>query len=95
MSAAIEVDKVSGRTAKVSVDSECDMVSCLGQRLGTVSIKDALSLLSESVVYREASHCIKHVACPVPMAILKAIEVELGLALPTDVRVSFVVAGEC
>jgi hypothetical protein len=28
-----------------------------------------------------------HAACPVPVAIVKAIEIEAGLALPTDVTI--------
>ena len=31
-------------------------------------------------------HCT-HAACPVPVSIIKAVEVEAGLALPTDVTI--------
>ncbi|MBI4316389.1 MAG: hypothetical protein HY679_10665, partial [Chloroflexi bacterium] len=30
-----------------------------------------------------------HTACPIPAAILKAIEVEVGIALPKDVTITF------
>ena len=30
-----------------------------------------------------------HVSCPIPLGIIKAIEVEAGLALPTDVGIHF------
>ena len=33
-----------------------------------------------------AKHCA-HAACPVPVGIVKAIEVEAGLALPADVTI--------
>lgn len=33
-----------------------------------------------------AKHC-PHAACPVPVGILKAVEVEAGLALPADVSI--------
>jgi len=32
---------------------------------------------------------IPHASCPVPAAILKALEVGVGLALPADVSVTF------
>jgi len=35
-----------------------------------------------------ASRDISHAACPVPSAILKAIEVEVGAALPQDVTMT-------
>jgi hypothetical protein len=33
-----------------------------------------------------AKHCT-HAACPVPVGIIKAVEVETGLALPADVSI--------
>ena len=44
--------------------------------------------INETAVYRAAAICRLHAACPVPSAILKAIEVSAGLALPADVHVS-------
>ena len=40
-------------------------------------------------VYKAASRSTRHFMCPVPVAVLKAIEVEAGLALPKDVSFSF------
>ena len=39
--------------------------------------------------YQAALQNIEHITCPVPVAILKAIEAELGLALPKDVAIRF------
>jgi hypothetical protein len=50
---------------------------------------DALKSHVHSEVYKCASKCHLHASCPVPMAILKAIEVEAGLALPRPVLVQF------
>ena len=38
-------------------------------------------------LYELAPQCLAHPACPVPSGIVKAIEVEAGLALPADVSI--------
>ena len=38
-------------------------------------------------IYELAPQCLTHPACPVPSGIIKAIEVEAGLALPADVSI--------
>jgi hypothetical protein len=45
--------------------------------------------MTESAVYQSAAQHIRHTACPIPTAILKAIEVEVGIALPKDVTITF------
>ncbi|MBI4771144.1 MAG: hypothetical protein HY784_12220, partial [Chloroflexi bacterium] len=45
--------------------------------------------MDESAVYQSAARHIRHTACPIPAAILKAIEVEVGIALPRDVHIQF------
>jgi hypothetical protein len=35
-----------------------------------------------------ARECLPHPACPVPVALLKAVEVASGLALPADVTIT-------
>jgi hypothetical protein len=41
-------------------------------------------------VYRAAGKHLKHPACVVPSAILKAVEVEAGLNVPKDAVIRFV-----
>ncbi|MGC9359585.1 MAG: DUF6951 family protein [Anaerolineae bacterium] len=75
--------------ASVTIESDCAQVSHLADRLGQISVFDELRApLHESTIYREAGACRLHTACPVPSAILKAIEVAAGLALPADVHVA-------
>jgi len=49
-----------------------------------------LAGFADNPVYRSAAKHLKHVACPVPSAILKAIETESGMNVPKDVRIEFV-----
>jgi len=63
-----------------------------------LSMLDDISLLDtraaftgylNNPVYRSAAMHLKHVACPVPMGILKALEVEMGLCVPKEVSIKF------
>ena len=85
----VEAMKVSNRKVKVSLTSECDMVREVNSQLGEVEWQDALETSVNSQIYKSAFKCIKHPACPVPTAIVKAIEVEVGVALPGDVSIRF------
>lgn len=73
----------------MDISSDCEMVASLGSQLSELDSRDALRSHGRSAVYECAFQHIKHVACPVPAAILKAIEVELGAALPGDVSIRF------
>ena len=44
----------------------------------------------QNPVYKSAAMHIRHVACPVPGGILKAIEVEFGVCLPKSVNMDFI-----
>ena len=64
----------------------------LGLQLGD-AVLDRFAPLTgfqNNPVYRSASKHLKHAACAVPSAILKAIEVEAGLNVPKDAVIRFV-----
>ena len=85
----VAVTRLSARRARVVIASECDAVTEMGSQLQEVDWPDALRSAADSPVYNCAFQHIKHAACPVPSAILKAIEAEVGVALPRDVSVRF------
>jgi len=89
MTVTIEAVKVSRRKVRVKISSDCEVVTKMGESLVELDQRDVLKPLLHSEVYQCASECSLHTACPVPMAILKAIEVEAGLALPRPVLVHF------
>ncbi len=71
---------------KVSLVSPCEMLKKMGEELGEVNWTQAITRsMCDSVIYQLANKHIRHAACPVPSAVLKAIEVEAELALPKDV----------
>jgi hypothetical protein len=89
LSTAVEVLKAEGKGFRVRVTSECEMVEKLGERLRELGMMDAFKKILDNPVYREGSSCLRHVSCPVPCGILKALEVEAGLAVPRDVTMRF------
>ena len=71
------------------IRSACPQVTRLGQTLPQVSGLELLRRpIHETSVYRAAGAARTHAACPVPCAIIKAIEVAAGLALPQDVHIA-------
>ncbi len=85
----IEVSKLSARSVSLLITSDCEMVSGLAERVRELSWHDVLRRRPDSLLRQSTADCIKHAACPVPVAIVKAIEVEMGLALPRDVLIHF------
>jgi len=85
----IEASKLSSRVVTVSISSACEMVSELAARVSELNWHDVLRPRPDSLLNKSTADCIKHAACPVPAAIVKAIEVEMGLALPRDVVIHF------
>lgn len=78
------------RVAKDRVEMEimgsgCKQVQALGKELQTLSLKDLFLPITQNPVYLSAQKVRCHVSCAVPVAILKATEVCMEMALPKDV----------
>ncbi|NOY53190.1 MAG: hypothetical protein GXP58_06155 [Deltaproteobacteria bacterium] len=91
--ALVTVEKKDRQHFRVTIESNCEMVRKLGEEIASLTMQDAFIRFSDNRVYEKASTCLKHTACPVPSGILKALEVEAGLAVPRNVTVEFL-AGE-
>jgi hypothetical protein len=85
----ISAIKTGKRRVSVEVESDCEAVAELDGQLQDMGWLEALGPPGKSAVWECACAHIKHPSCPVPMGILKAIEVELDLALPRDVVIHF------
>lgn len=92
MSATVEVEEREGKTYTVSITSECEMLAKLGTQLTELTMMDAFKRHTDNPVYVKAATCLRHVACPVPSGILKALEVEAGLNVARDVVMIFLSA---
>lgn len=86
----IKARKTGARQVSLEIaDSHCEQIQRLAERLTTLSIKELFTPLSRNPVYvaTEKSGC--HLSCAIPVAIIKAAEVALELALPQEVHIKF------
>lgn len=92
-SAVIDVTRLDDRHVRVVLSSECEQLTAMNPALAELQWKgkghQVFGRMIESAVFRSASQEIRHTACPIPTAILKAIEAEVGLAVPHDVTIRF------
>lgn len=81
----------SNGVVKLRIESECECVKELAEILTEVSLQDLMGdhLFTENKVYKNAAKYVRHQSCPIPCAIMKAVEAELGLALKKDVTIKF------
>ena len=77
---------MQGDVCKVSMQSECAAIQRLANELAEVNPYQEISWRRKTPLTLEmaAKYC-SHAACPVPVGIIKAVEVEANLALPADV----------
>jgi hypothetical protein len=90
MAAVVEVEQKGKGVFELRITSACDMVRKLGEEVPTLTFADAFKRLLDNPVYKKGTTCLRHVACPVPCAILKALEVEAGVGVPKDITMVFI-----
>jgi len=72
----------------VEIQSECPHIVAMQEGLNELDgYEECFAKYSDSTVYKIAEKHCKHLACPVPTAIIKGMEVACGLALPKDVEI--------
>jgi hypothetical protein len=77
--------KMDGKVCKVAITSDCKAIQTLAEELKEVNPMMEISCKRSTpqTLQLGMKHCY-HAACPVPVGIIKAIEVEAKLALPKD-----------
>ena len=84
----IKLAQLDSQKIKIDIQSDCPDINKLGEEIGEVDAYDEIfANIGSSPVYNKACKYCGHAACPVPMAILKGIEVASGLALAKDVNI--------
>jgi hypothetical protein len=82
------IAKTEGDSVKLTITSECEAIRNLADHLPEVNPYKEISFRrAMPLTYQEAMKYCTHAACPVPVGIIKAVEVESGLALPVDVSI--------
>jgi hypothetical protein len=77
------VEKNQNRELVISVDCECKNLVAFKDAIKTVNMQKYGDIL-------KASSLIPHCICPIPMGVIKACEVEMGLGLKKDVKFEFI-----
>ncbi len=87
----VEVTSLDQDHVKVELQTACEMCSAMNPELAQLQVNgkghEVLRRMTDSAVYHSASRHIRHPGCVVPAAIIKAIEIEIGIALPQDVTI--------
>ncbi len=79
---------LDGDVCKIAIQSECTAIQRLAQALTEVNPYQEISYRRKTPLTLEmAAKFCNHTACPVPVGIIKAVEVESNLALPADVNI--------
>ncbi|NYT12346.1 MAG: hypothetical protein GKC03_07355 [Methanomassiliicoccales archaeon] len=75
---------------RFEIDSECPNVKKFNDALGDVEPFSALKMpYCENKVFEIAGEILSHATCPLPIAVIKCVEVASGLALARNVLIEF------
>lgn len=86
----IKVKRLDKVHVNVEIISACKMLREMNEDLKELDWrKNIFCRIVDSVIYKSASTHLKHTDCPVPSAIIKNIQMELGGMLPTEVNMKF------
>ncbi len=89
-SVTVTAEKGEDKKVRLLIETECEMVKRMAEELPALDMMSVFTRLLDNPVYRSAARHLKHVTCPVPGGILKAMEAECGFAVPKDVSIAFV-----
>lgn len=83
----VEVTK-EDNNLNISIQSKCKAIQKLAEELKTVEPYSEISFKGDlpRTIELGIKHCI-HSACPVPVGIIKAIEIAAGLNIPKDTTI--------
>jgi hypothetical protein len=89
LKSTIEAVSEDGQTCTLLIESDCEAIRALALEIGSLDgYEVAFKAFAENPVYLAAGRHYKHAACPLPSAIVKAVEVACHLALPKGVAFS-------
>lgn len=86
----IEAWEEEKRQIRIKISgSECKQIQCLSEKVQEMNLRDLFAPIGDNLVYSSAQSVGCHPSCLVPIAILKAVEVAMGMALPRDAVIRF------
>jgi hypothetical protein len=89
-SCEVEAHRTGRQTVSVEIKgSGCEQAQRLSSLLEKMNIKDLFVPVTRNPVFLAAQEAGCHPSCPIPVAILKAAEVAMNMALPMGVLIKF------
>ncbi len=76
-------------SVRIKVESDCPKVRKFSQDISPIELVEVVSIGQENPVLNSAAKCGLHSSCLVPVGVLKAAEVAVGIALPKDASIRF------
>lgn len=84
----ITVVSEDGQNVQIAFETDCPSLKPAAQELATVDgFAACFGKPCDSSVYQTINKYCAHAACPVPGAVIKAVEVACGFALPKDAHI--------
>ncbi|MHC1722957.1 MAG: hypothetical protein AB9836_07135 [Aminipila sp.] len=80
----------NNQLVKIYIQSECQQIKDMGSELELTELdgyQECFAKYSTSTIYKIAEKCCRHLACPVPTAIIKGMEVACGLNVAKDATI--------
>ncbi len=69
--------------------SECKQIQRISKSLKEITLSELFVPVRRNPVFLSAERAGCHPSCPIPVAVLKAAEVAMEMALPREVRIKF------
>ncbi|MFH1116613.1 MAG: hypothetical protein V1792_22085 [Pseudomonadota bacterium] len=87
----VKARKIASGKVVIELESQCESVAALDtEATGPFTLRDLLQTdRSRNRILVEVTKAVQHASCPVPIAMIKAGEVALGLNVPASVRIEF------
>jgi hypothetical protein len=86
----IQVEQGKKYKAVARLQSQCKQVSRFAEEIGEVDFMEIMrALVGQNKVVQAAAVCKLHQSCVIPMAVIKAVEAELGLAVKKNITIKY------
>jgi hypothetical protein len=86
----VQAQMSEGKSVSILItQSECKQIQRLAESLTEMGLRELFTPVTRNPVFVLAQQAGCHVSCPVPVAVLKAVEVAMEMALPRDVEIRF------
>lgn len=86
----IKVTRKSKAKVSVEIFSACKDLRSMAEDFTEIDWHSGVFVkMTESAIYKSAAKRLIHADCPVPCAIIKAIQIEVDAMLPTEVSMKF------